>query len=101
MHNPFPAIRVSLEELVHLICLGGLIMQSSVSLTSEVSRATELSLISLGQLLLSCLSKLVKQVIFVSTQYPVILPEHLCDTKGIHYEDGNPARAYIKQALGR
>ncbi|GJV64652.1 hypothetical protein Tco_1475480 [Tanacetum coccineum] len=31
----------------------------------------------------------------------VILPEHPSETKVFHNEDGNPARANIKQALGR
>ncbi|GJT47168.1 hypothetical protein Tco_0955883 [Tanacetum coccineum] len=31
----------------------------------------------------------------------VILPEHPSETKVLHNEDGNPARANIKQALGR
>ncbi|GKA18552.1 hypothetical protein Tco_0698467 [Tanacetum coccineum] len=30
----------------------------------------------------------------------VILPEHPSETKVLHNEDGNPARANIKQALG-
>ncbi|GKF45230.1 hypothetical protein Tco_0131782, partial [Tanacetum coccineum] len=29
-----------------------------------------------------------------------LTPKHPSDTKCIHNEDGNPARAYIKQALG-
>ncbi|GJQ96219.1 hypothetical protein Tco_0007358 [Tanacetum coccineum] len=33
----------------------------------------------------------------VSTE---VLRNHPSDMEGIHYEDGNPARAYIKQALG-
>ncbi|GJR56031.1 hypothetical protein Tco_1406552, partial [Tanacetum coccineum] len=31
----------------------------------------------------------------------VILPEHPSETMVFHNEDGNPARANIKQALGR
>ncbi|GJS02619.1 hypothetical protein Tco_0319127, partial [Tanacetum coccineum] len=33
--------------------------------------------------------------------YPCVLPEHPSETMVFHNEDGNPARANIKQALGR
>ncbi|GJR73553.1 hypothetical protein Tco_0085918 [Tanacetum coccineum] len=39
-------------------------------------------------------------ILRVLCHYPVILPEHPSETMVFHNEDGNPARANIKQALG-